>query len=83
LTQEFRNSSAAFRLFYFSFIIVGFLFFAYLMRDIPLDRFRDILLFIALIIVADTAQISLPRGGASIAPMPSQDVGQETSFETT
>ncbi len=36
------------------------------MRDIPLDRFRDILLFIALIIVADTAQISLPRGGASI-----------------
>ena len=36
------------------------------MRDFPLDRFRDILLFIALIIVADTAQISLPRGGASI-----------------
>jgi putative nucleotidyltransferase with HDIG domain len=66
LTQEFRNSSVAFRLFYFSFIIVGFVFFAYLMRDFPLDRFRDILLFIGLIIVADTAQISLPRGGASI-----------------
>lgn len=66
MTQEIKNSTAAFKLFYFSYIILGFLLFAHLMRDFPLDHFRDILLFIALIIVADTAQISLPRGGASI-----------------
>ncbi len=36
------------------------------MREFPVERFRDVLLFIALIIVADTAQIALPRGGASI-----------------
>jgi putative nucleotidyltransferase with HDIG domain len=66
LTQEFRHSTTSFKLFYFSYIILGFVFFAFLMRDFPIERFRDILLFIALIIVADTAQISLPRGGASI-----------------
>jgi hypothetical protein len=66
LTQELKNASTGFRLFYFSFIVLGFAFFALLMRDFPIERFRDVLLFIALIIVADTAQISLPRGGASI-----------------
>jgi putative nucleotidyltransferase with HDIG domain len=66
LKHQFKNSSASFKLFYFLFIIFGIAFFAYLMSDFPIARFRDILLFIALIIVADTAQISLPRGGASI-----------------
>jgi putative nucleotidyltransferase with HDIG domain len=37
-----------------------------MMRDFPVAHFKDILLFVALIIIADTAQISLPRGGASI-----------------
>ncbi len=61
-----KKSSAGFRFFYVSFIIAGFVFFAYLMRDFPITHFKDILLFVALIIIADTAQISLPRGGASI-----------------
>ena len=66
MNKENKKSSAGFRLFYVSFIIVGFVFFAYLMRDFPVTHFKDILLFVALIIIADTAQISLPRGGASI-----------------
>ena len=66
MNKEQKKSSAGFRLFYVSFIIVGFVFFAYLMRDFPVTHFKDILLFVALIIIADTAQISLPRGGASI-----------------
>lgn len=66
MNKEKKKSSAGFRLFYVSFIIVGFVFFAYLMRDFPVTHFKDILLFVALIIIADTAQISLPRGGASI-----------------
>lgn len=61
-----KKSSAGFKFFYVSFIIVGFAFFAFLMRDFPITHFKDILLFVALIIIADTAQISLPRGGASI-----------------
>ncbi len=44
----------------------GLLFFAWLMRDFPLERFREIVLFIALIVIADMAQITLPRGGASL-----------------
>jgi putative nucleotidyltransferase with HDIG domain len=64
--SELSNTSVPFKTYYFAFIIAGFLFFAFLMRDFPLDRFREVLLFIVLIVVADTAQISLPRGGASI-----------------
>jgi putative nucleotidyltransferase with HDIG domain len=60
------NASIWFKFFYVLYIIFGFAFFAFLMQDFPLDRFREILLFIALIVIADTAQITLPRGGASI-----------------
>jgi len=67
LAAELRNSSAPFKVFYFAFIIAGMAFFAYLMRDFPIARIKDILLFIGLIILADTAPITLPRGGASIA----------------
>ena len=66
MAQEIKNSTASFKLFYFSFILLGFALFAFLMRDFEIVHVRDILLFISLIIVADTAQISLPRGGASI-----------------
>lgn len=66
LADEIKKSSAGFKLFYFLYIAMGAVFFAFLMRDFPIGHFPDILLFIALIIVADTAQISLPRGGASI-----------------
>ncbi len=66
MKSELSNTTASFKAYYFVFIVVGFLFFAFLMRDFPLERFREVLLFIVLIVVADTAQISLPRGGASI-----------------
>jgi putative nucleotidyltransferase with HDIG domain len=66
MANELKNSTASFKFFYLLYIFVGFAFFAFLMRDLPLARAQDLLLFIALIVVADTAQISLPRGGASI-----------------
>jgi putative nucleotidyltransferase with HDIG domain len=66
LNRENRKRSAWFRLFYVAYIVAGFAFFAFLMREFPFTQFKDILLFISLIIIADTAQISLPRGGASI-----------------
>jgi len=63
---DFAKSTIGFKLYYFGFIIAGMLFFAFLIPDFPLERFREVLLFVGLIVVADTAQISLPRGGASI-----------------
>lgn len=66
MKSELSNTTVSFKVFYFTFIIVGFAFFAWFMREFPLARFREVLLFIVLIVVADTAQISLPRGGASI-----------------
>lgn len=63
---EFRESPLAFKVYYFTFIAFGFFFFSYLVRDFPLQRFPDVLLFSFLIVVADSAQITLPRGGASI-----------------
>ncbi|MCZ6765538.1 MAG: HD-GYP domain-containing protein [bacterium] len=67
MAQELKNSSASFKIFYFGFIAVGLAFFAYLMRGFLIAQTKDILLFIGLIILADTAPIKLPRGGASIA----------------
>ena len=66
MNRENKKQSAGFRFFYVLYIAAGFAFFAFLMRDFPITQFKDILLFITLIIIADTAQISLPRGGASI-----------------
>lgn len=63
---EFRESPLAFKVYYFTFIALGFLLFAYLVRAFPLQRFPEVLLFSFLIVVADSAQITLPRGGASI-----------------
>jgi putative nucleotidyltransferase with HDIG domain len=60
------SASISFKAFYVCYIVIGFAFFAYLMQDFPFDRFKEVLLFIALIVIADTAQITLPRGGASI-----------------
>ncbi|MBI4720041.1 MAG: HD domain-containing protein [Chitinivibrionia bacterium] len=61
-----NSTPPGFKVFYFSFIIAGFVLFAFLMRNLPVVWLPDIALFIALIVIADTAQISLPRGGASI-----------------
>lgn len=66
MKDEFRKSPAGFKVYYFTFIALGFLLFAYLIRDFPLQRFPEVLLFAFLIVVADSAQITLPRGGASI-----------------
>jgi putative nucleotidyltransferase with HDIG domain len=66
LKGEFRESPLAFRVYYFTFIVLGFLLFAYLVRGFPLPRFPEVLIFAFLIVVADSAQITLPRGGASI-----------------
>lgn len=63
---EFRESPLAFKVYYFAFIALGFLLFTYLVRAFPLQRFPEVLLFSFLIVVADSAQITLPRGGASI-----------------
>ncbi len=63
---EFRESPAAFKVYYFTFIVLGFLLFAWLVRAFPLQRFPEVLLFTFLIVIADSAQITLPRGGASI-----------------
>lgn len=61
-----NSARPGFKLFYFLFIAAGFTLFAFLMRNLPVVWLPDIALFIALIVIADTAQISLPRGGASI-----------------
>ncbi|HET6348562.1 MAG TPA: HD-GYP domain-containing protein [Candidatus Krumholzibacteria bacterium] len=63
---EFRESPLAFKVYYFAFIAFGFLLFGYLVRDFPIQRFPEVLVFAFLIVVADSAQITLPRGGASI-----------------
>ena len=65
-TKESEKSRVGFRIFYAFYIIVGFGFLAYFLIDFPTGHWRDIFLFIALVIVADSVQISLPRGGASI-----------------
>jgi putative nucleotidyltransferase with HDIG domain len=66
LKGEFVESPLGFKVYYFTFIVSGFLLFAYLVRDFPLPRFPEVLVFALLIVIADAAQITLPRGGASI-----------------
>ena len=66
MTKETERSRWGFRLYYFFIVLAGLAFFIYLTRGFPTDHWRDIFLFVCLIILADSAQISLPRGGASI-----------------
>jgi putative nucleotidyltransferase with HDIG domain len=66
LTKEVNKSGWGFKLYYALFVLAGVIFLTYLLRDFPGNRWRDIFLFVCLIILADSAQISLPRGGASI-----------------
>ncbi len=61
-----QRSGFGFKLFYTVFILAGFGLLAWFIRDLPVDRWREILLFLLLIIIADSVQISLPKGGASI-----------------
>ncbi|MCK4351531.1 MAG: hypothetical protein KAX13_11765, partial [Candidatus Krumholzibacteria bacterium] len=64
--QEPERSRWGFRVYYVLYIVAGMLFLAYLLMDFPSGHWRDIFLFVSLVIVADSVQISLPRGGASI-----------------
>jgi putative nucleotidyltransferase with HDIG domain len=64
--REQEKNGPGFKIFYALYVIVGIVFFVYLLMDFPGDHWRDIFLFVALVIIADSVQISLPRGGASI-----------------
>ena len=66
MTKEIKKSRWGFKLYYLFIVLAGLAFFVYLTRDFPTNHWRDIFLFVCLIILADSAQISLPRGGASI-----------------
>ncbi len=61
-----QKTGIGFKFFYAVFVSVGFLLLAYFIRHLPQDHWWDIFLFLVLIIIADSAQISLPKGGASI-----------------
>jgi putative nucleotidyltransferase with HDIG domain len=66
LTRRINKAQWGFRLYYLFYVLAGIALFIYLLRGFPNDRWRDILLFVCLIVIADSVQISLPRGGASI-----------------
>ncbi len=66
LSNNKEKATAGFKVFYLFYILAGFAFLAWFVRDFPLGQWRDIFLFLMLIIIADSVQISLPRGGASI-----------------
>ena len=61
-----NKNNWGFKLYYGLYVIAGLAFFAYLIGELPSGHWRDIILFICLVVIADSVQISLPRGGASI-----------------
>lgn len=66
MNNGLANTNWKFKSYYFLFIAAGVALFVYLVGDLPINRWKDIVLFIFLIIIADSVQITLPRGGASI-----------------
>ena len=64
--EEQNKPGFGFKVYYTLYVIAGFLCLAWFAGRFPVDQWRDIILFIILIIIADSVQISLPRGGASI-----------------
>ena len=64
--EEQNKAGLGFKAYYTLFVIAGFMCLAWFSGNLPVGQWRDIILFIALIIIADSVQISLPRGGASI-----------------
>jgi putative nucleotidyltransferase with HDIG domain len=66
LNSEFKNTGWPFKLYYILFVVGGFLCAAYFIATLPSGHLRDIIVFVTLIVIADSVQISLPRGGASI-----------------
>jgi putative nucleotidyltransferase with HDIG domain len=64
--EERSTSTWGFKLYYGLFVLAGFALLAWFARTLPADHWRDLVLFFILIVIADSVQISLPRGGASI-----------------
>ena len=66
MIKGLRKTGWGFKLYYGLYIVAGVVFFLFLMRDLPSSRWSDIFIFVCLIVIADSVQIKLPRGGASI-----------------
>ncbi|UCF06417.1 MAG: HD-GYP domain-containing protein [bacterium] len=64
--DDFGKTGWVFKLYYVLYIIAGLGLFVYFLQYLPGDHWRDIFLFVALVVIADSVQITLPRGGASI-----------------
>ena len=64
--EHFGKTGWSFKLYYVFYIVAGLGLLAYFALHLPGDHWRDIVLFVALIVIADSVQITLPRGGASI-----------------
>jgi len=64
--EQKSTAGWGFKLYYALYIAAGLISLAWFAGRLPGELWRDILLFTILIIIADSVQISLPRGGASI-----------------
>ena len=66
MVEDEKKAEWGFKLYYGLYVIVGIAFAVFLVLQLPSGHLRDIIIFLTLIIIADSVQISLPRGGASI-----------------
>jgi putative nucleotidyltransferase with HDIG domain len=66
MEEQQSKTGIGFKIYYGLYVVAGILCLAWFAGKLPVDLWRDIVLFIILIIIADSVQISLPRGGASI-----------------
>ncbi len=66
MINDYNETGWGFKLYYGLYVVVGIAFAVYLIADLPPGHLRDIIIFLTLIVIADSVQISLPRGGASI-----------------
>ena len=64
--EEQGKTGIGFKIYYALYVVAGILCLAWFAGNLPVGLWTDIILFIILIIIADSVQISLPRGGASI-----------------
>ena len=66
MIEDTNKTGIGFKLYYSLYVLAGFVCLVWFAGHLPVANWRDIILFIVLIIIADSVQISLPRGGASI-----------------
>jgi putative nucleotidyltransferase with HDIG domain len=64
--EDKSKTGIGFKAYYALYVLAGFVCLAWFARNLPAGHLDDIVLFVILIIIADSVQISLPRGGASI-----------------